>query len=188
MLYIMRHGKTDWNVLHKLQGRTDIPLNDDGRKMAEKAAESYKDVHFDICYCSPLSRAKETAQILLKGRDIPIICDDRLKEMSFGKYEGTESSFLTDKKLKASESQVNILFEAPEQYKAPDDGESFEELYKRTGDFLREVIEPALKEKKDILIVGHGAMNSSIICQIRNIDIKHFWDAGIENCKLIKLI
>lgn len=77
MLYIMRHGRTDWNVLHKLQGRTDIPLNDEGIKMAEAAALKYKDVHFDICYCSPLKRAKKTAEILLVGRDIPIISDDR---------------------------------------------------------------------------------------------------------------
>ena len=54
MLYIMRHGKTDWNVLHKLQGRTDIPLNEEGRNMARKAAAIYKDINFDVCYCSPL--------------------------------------------------------------------------------------------------------------------------------------
>ena len=57
MLYIMRHGKTEWNVRHKLQGRTDIPLNEEGRKMAEKAHEEYKDINIDICYCSPLVRA-----------------------------------------------------------------------------------------------------------------------------------
>ena len=53
MLYIMRHGKTDWNALHKLQGRTDIPLNEEGRAMARAAREQYREVHFDICYCSP---------------------------------------------------------------------------------------------------------------------------------------
>ena len=75
-LYIMRHGKTDWNEKHKIQGRTDIPLNDEGRKMAAAAAEEYKDIHFDICFCSPLIRAKETAQIFLSARNIPIIYDD----------------------------------------------------------------------------------------------------------------
>ena len=72
MLYIIRHGKTDWNLKHKLQGRTDIPLNDEGRAMALEAGERYKDVHFDVCYCSPLIRARETAELLLKGRDVPI--------------------------------------------------------------------------------------------------------------------
>lgn len=54
MLYIMRHGKTDWNALHKLQGRTDIPLNEEGRLMALKAHEEYKSWNIDVCYCSPL--------------------------------------------------------------------------------------------------------------------------------------
>ena len=51
MLYIMRHGKTDWNAMRKLQGRTDIPLNEEGRQMAEHARTEYADIHFDICYC-----------------------------------------------------------------------------------------------------------------------------------------
>ena len=66
MLYIMRHGKTDWNARHLLQGHTDIPLNEEGRKMAEDAREKYRDLHFDLCYCSPLSRAWETAELFLK--------------------------------------------------------------------------------------------------------------------------
>ena len=89
MLYIMRHGKTEWNELHKLQGRTDIPLNEEGRQMAKIAGEKYKDINFDVCYCSPLVRAKETAKLVLEGRNVPIIYDERLREMSFGIYEGT---------------------------------------------------------------------------------------------------
>ena len=63
-----------------------------------------------------------------------------------------------------------------------------EELFERTGDFLREVVHPLLEQGKDVLIVGHGAMNSSIVCQVRHIPIERFWEAGIENCKLMKLI
>ena len=47
MLYIIRHGKTDWNLKHKLQGRTDIPLNEEGRQMAIEAGARYKDTHFE---------------------------------------------------------------------------------------------------------------------------------------------
>ena len=95
MLYILRHGKTDWNAAHKLQGKTDIPLNEEGREMAYAAAKECADIHFDVCYSSPLIRAKETAQIVLAGRDIPIITDVRLEEMGFGTYEGIENSFDT---------------------------------------------------------------------------------------------
>ena len=71
---------------------------------------------------------------------------------------------------------------------APEGAESFEELFARTGSFLKEVVEPALQEGKDVLIIGHGAMNSSIVCQIRNLPLEEFWSAGIEKCKLMKLI
>lgn len=183
MLYIMRHGKTDWNEKHKLQGRTDIALNEDGRRMAFKAAEEYRDVHFDICYCSPLSRAKETAEIVLKGRDIPIITDKRLAEMSFGVYEGTENY------LQISDSPITVLFQNPEKYSIPNgDAESLEALYARTGEFIKEIVKPQLKQGRDILIVGHGAMNASIVCQIKDIPVEEFWSAGLEQCKLMRLL
>lgn len=182
MLYIMRHGKTDWNVIHKLQGRTDIPLNAEGREMAKAAGKECENVNFDICYCSPLIRAKETAEIVLQNRNIPIIYDDRLKEMGFGIYEGIENSF------QAPDCPINVFFQNPSQYVPGEGGESFEELFARTGSFLKEIITPALEESKDILIVGHGAMNSSIVCQIRGIPLDRFWEAGIENCKLMKLV
>ena len=183
MLYIIRHGQTDWNVQHRLQGRTDIPLNDEGRRMAETARTACLDVHFDVCFCSPLVRARETAEILLRDRDIPIITDDRLMEMSFGSYEGLANSF------QLPDYPINELFYHPELYTSPPGGaESLDELFARTGDFLREKVDPLLKEEKDVLIVGHGAMNSSIVCQVRNLPREQFWSAGIENCRLMRLI
>ena len=182
MLYIIRHGRTDWNDLHKLQGRTDVPLNSEGRRMAEEAREAYRNVHFDICFCSPLIRARETAEILLRGRNIPILSDDRLAEMSFGSFEGTENSF------QIPDCPINVLFFTPEQYVSPPGGaESLDELFARTGTFLRERVDPLLEEGKDILIVGHGAMNSSIVCQVRQLPRAQFWSAGIDNCKLMQL-
>lgn len=59
MLYIMRHGKTDWNAVHRLQGSEDIPLNEEGRQMARDAWKKYGDLRFDICYCSPGSLTVE---------------------------------------------------------------------------------------------------------------------------------
>lgn len=58
--------------------------------MAREAGKRYREIHFDICYCSPLIRAKETAELVLEGRTVPIVTDDRLMEMCFGEYEGIE--------------------------------------------------------------------------------------------------
>ena len=183
MLYIMRHGTTDWNALHKLQGRTDISLNADGRNLAAQAHDKYLDVHFDICYCSPLSRARETAAILLKDRNVPILYDERLQEMCFGIYEGLENS------LEIPDCPVNVLFQNPENYIVPvEGGESLDELFARTGAFLEELVLPKVRDGKDVLIVGHGAMNSGIISQIRKYSRADFWKAGIPACELIQLI
>lgn len=181
MLYIMRHGKTDWNQLYKLQGRTDIPLNDTGRDMARDAAREYADINFDVCYCSPLIRAKETAELLLEGRDVPIICDDRLKEMSFGVCEGTSNC------IEHPELPVYTLFKNPASYKGVEGGETFEDLFARIESFIDEMIRPLHKEGKDILIVGHGALNSGIITYIKKRPLDQFWDSGIPNCKLMEI-
>ena len=94
LLYIVRHGETDWNKSHRVQGRTDIPLNDYGRRLAEETAEGMKDIQIDIGMTSPLLRAKETAQIILKGRDVPLYDEARLQEISFGRYKRGLQPFL----------------------------------------------------------------------------------------------
>lgn len=182
MLYLMRHGKTEWNTKRKLQGRTDIPLNGEGRAMALNAANECADINFDICFCSPLSRARETAEIILKNRNIPIIFDERLAEMGFGKYEGIDNI------SQIPGSPIKIMFESPQNY-VPDGGaESFSELFSRTGDFLKNTVNPLIEQGKDILIVGHGAMNASIICMVKGIPLEKFWDTLTDNCKLLRLI
>ena len=183
MLYIMRHGRTDWNNLRKIQGHTDIPLNAEGRAMAEKAREECQNVPLDVCYCSPLLRARETAEIVLRGRDIPIIPDERLQEMSFGDFEGTPFCF------SGTGSAVGVIFQTPEKYTASVGGaETFDHLFARTGEFLRDVALPLTAEGKDVLIVGHWAMNLSIVSQLRQLPRADFWQPKMENCKLIRLI
>lgn len=180
-LYIMRHGITDWNVIHKLQGQSDIPLNEDGRALARKAHDEYLGVHFDACFCSPLLRAKETAALLLEGRDVPVLYDDRLKEMCFGEYEGIENSFAIP------DCPINAFFQDPAHYEAPGSAETMNALFERTGAFLEERVKPLLAEGKDVLIVGHGAMNASIVCQVRHLPLEQFWANGLEQCKLVEL-
>lgn len=182
MLYVMRHGRTDWNAEYRLQGGTDIPLNDEGRQMAREAAMKYKDIPLDICFVSPLQRARETADIFLEGRDIPVIVDDRLREMGFGISEGIDHIF------QKPAYPAYSMFKDPAHYVPTDGAESFEELFHRTGEFLQEVAEPLVKEGKNVLIIGHGAMNTSIINHYRNIPLKNFWETLCKNCELVQVL
>lgn len=88
-IYIARHGQTDWNIQHKAQGRSDIPLNEAGIKQAEKLRDNIKDLEFDAVYASPLKRAAKTAEIATNGK-YNIQFDNRLVERSFGDFEGEE--------------------------------------------------------------------------------------------------
>lgn len=88
-LYIARHGQTDWNIEHKAQGRTDIPLNETGIKQAEALRDNIKGIKFTAVYASPLKRAAKTAEIATDGK-YDVVYDDRLMERSFGDYEGKE--------------------------------------------------------------------------------------------------
>ena len=78
MLYIVRHGETDWNRMKKVQGRTDIPLNDYGRHLAEETAEGMKEMRLDLAYTSPLRRARETAEILVAARNTAVYDEGRV--------------------------------------------------------------------------------------------------------------
>ena len=85
MIYVVRHGQTDWNIEHRIQGHQDIPLNDKGVEEANFLKDELSDIDFDLVFSSPLKRAYKTAEIITKK---PIRIDDRLIERYNGKLEG----------------------------------------------------------------------------------------------------
>lgn len=88
-LCLVRHGETDWNKEKRLQGRTDIALNDNGRFHATKAGEYLKQYTWDRIITSPLLRAKETAEIISRVLDInEVSIDDNVIERNYGLAEG----------------------------------------------------------------------------------------------------
>jgi broad specificity phosphatase PhoE len=121
-------------------------LNENGRIIAELTGRGIKGIRFDHCISSPLIRAKETAEILLResGNSVSISFDDRIKEMNFGSLEGMS---VRDGKL------IQFLKEPIVDYKFPD-GESFQEVMKRTQEFLKELI--SKDDGKTYLVSTHG--------------------------------
>jgi probable phosphoglycerate mutase len=86
--YVLRHGQTDWNVQMRLQGSTDIPLNETGRAQAHVAAKILAGEGITKIIASPLSRALETARIVGEASGITPGIDNRLIERNFGQFEG----------------------------------------------------------------------------------------------------
>lgn len=132
-LYIVRHGETLWNREKRLQGREDIELSENGRKVARLTGEALMDTRIDKIFSSPLKRAYETACLIRNGRDIDIETDDRLRELSFGHFEGQNFSEL----IKDESLTFRYFFKQPELYVPADDAETLPHLIARAGILCR---------------------------------------------------
>lgn len=87
-LFVTRHGQTDWNLQGIIQGKSDIPINENGRKQAQMTRDVLAKESIEYIITSPLIRAKETAAIINEPHQVPICADERLAERGFGRYEG----------------------------------------------------------------------------------------------------
>lgn len=181
LLYVLRHGVTQWNKLKKVQGAMDIPLAPEGIELAKETGEALKDVHFDICFTSPLTRAKQTARYVLRDRDIPFIEDKRIQEIDFGVLEGTQ---FKDEQGKIISREMEIFFTDPLKFKRPENGEDISDILKRTGDFWREkTTDPALSDKT-VLVSSHGCAVRALLQNIYQ-DHEHFWHGCVPpNCSI----
>lgn len=180
-LYFVRHGETDWNALGKMQGRSDIKLNEKGINEAKECYENLKDIHFDKIYVSPLKRAYQTAEIIKGDRNVELVVDERLIEVCFGDLEGKELVELEKSNLKGV---LDLFFNDPEKYEPVGEGETLIEACDRTEEFLKDL---KAKEKEDsrILIVAHGALIKAMQVRPLKRTMKEFWGGGVQkNCSV----
>ncbi|MCA1062943.1 histidine phosphatase family protein [Rossellomorea sp. AcN35-11] len=144
-LCLVRHGQTNWNLHGKLQGQTDIPLNENGKLQAEECREYLKMEKWDVLITTSLMRASKTADIINEALDLDIVLMDQFKERFFGLGEG----------LSREEREKNYpAFIFPEM-------ETYNELVDRVQGGLRE-IQLQFPDKK-VLVVAHGAVISAIL-------------------------
>lgn len=178
--YLIRHGETDLNKQKRLQGQSDIPLNEYGRHLAGITGQALYNVDFDCIFTSPLIRAVETARIIAGNRKCDVITDKRIQEISFGEYEGL---CYGSQAYNIPDLSFNNFFDAPEMYITPPKGEGFEDVIARTGEFWRELITDPEYENKTVLISTHGCALKALLANIYQTEIKDFWGGGVhKNC------
>jgi broad specificity phosphatase PhoE len=151
-IYLVRHGRTDWNEKKLIQGHTDIPLNIEGEKAAKELAKELNSVKFDKAFSSDLLRARKTAEIIAVEHKLEVETTEALRERRFAHLEGKPSKLLTEISKTISELEESKRF----SYKSHPLVESDEELMGRFLAFLREIV--ISNPNKNILVVTHGGV------------------------------
>ena len=172
MIYIVRHGQTAKNKANVLQGRSDVPLNEEGKRQAAKVRDQLAAarIRFDRVYSSPLIRAVQTAEII--AGDISPIIEERLIEMDYGPYEGMD--------LNDPAPEVMTFFRDFVHNPAPDGMEPLSEVVSRLGNFLEEIREEA--GGKHILLSTHAVAMKGALEYLTPESGGRYWSKHIGNC------
>lgn len=178
IIYIVRHGETDWNVKHLVQGESDIPLNTEGIKQAEELRSIFRNIKIDAVFSSDLIRAKKTAEVIAIDRMLAIKTSKLLRERRFGKFEGES----WDEACEIFETWENLSRKNRLIYK-PDKGyETDQEAVSRFITFLREIA--IVSPGKTILIVSHGTIMRILLNHLTG---KTYLSGAVGNSGYIKL-
>ncbi len=174
-IYLVRHGETYANKQKTIQGQSASLLTDKGRKQAELAGEYLRGIPFDMALASDLSRARETAKIIMKyHQDISIEFEKRLRERNFGIFEGGSPERYFDYIRKYFEKNPNATF-----FQVPTPkGETLTAAQKRILAFLEDTWQRY--HKKTILMVTHGALLRLLIMYIKEMPEEMYYDENIK--------
>jgi len=168
LIGLIRHGLTDWNAVGKIQGQSDIPLNDEGRLQAEMLADRLRQetYRWDYCITSNLSRAEETGKIIAAKLGIPLLdSDKRIRERAYGQVEGLTADE-REQKWGKDWNRLDLGQESDEQ------------LQDRALAFLEEL---SMKYNgHNVLIVSHGGF----LAQLYNALYKDKYSERIGNLSL----
>ena len=170
MIYIIRHGQTDWNINGRYGGRIDVPLNEYGIEQAKQIREELKNINFDVVFSSPLIRAYTTAQIVC---DIDIIKDDRIIERSNGDLEGRLKLEITD----------NIDFNDPNENRY--NIENIIDFRNRINNFFDDIT--TNYKNKNILVVTHAGVGIYARCYFEGEpENNDYMKYKMKNCEVLK--
>lgn len=169
VITLVRHGQTEENFLHKIQGRSNNLMNDTGRRECQRLKMKIKDKKYDYCYMSPLVRAVETAMILIGDR-VEMIPDKRLIERDMGELEGRPDQEFNAYKFWDYDLNRN------------DYGvEAIQDVFDRCLDFLDYILKK--HDGKDILIVTHDTTYRVLKHLLLGHELKgNLLVDGVENC------
>ncbi len=176
-LLLVRHGITDWNILHKIQGHSDISLNEKGCQQVERIGQRLAGEKIDAAFSSDLTRAMATARAIVNNHSVEIQKNTNLREMNYGLAEG-----MTYNELKAAYPNIAAsIFNFTTEISFPE-GETFPDFVTRAETFLDSL--STYKEDQTVLVVSHGGILKAMICSLLGIGQEHWTQIRIDNASL----
>lgn len=170
-IYFTRHGQTFWNVENKICGATDIGLTALGHQQARELGEKIKaeKLPIDRILCSPLSRAKDTAQEIANITGLPMRVEERLREQNFGHFESTPRD---GDEFKIAKTHFIDSY---------DGGETMLKLAQRIYNLLDDL----KKDDLTYLLVAHNGISRIIRSYFYDMTNEEFAAYGIKNCEIL---
>jgi probable phosphoglycerate mutase len=155
LLYLVRHGETTYNAEGRIQGQSDAPLSELGHRQSAAVAEALAALPIEALYCSPLHRARQTAEPIAARLKLPVRDDRRLMELDAGQFTGRLRSELTD----IYPEELARWLSGDEDFAIPD-GESRRQLADRGSAALRDI---AAAGYRQVAVVTHGGLLSATL-------------------------
>ncbi len=178
IIYLIRHGETDWNIDLKVQGQKDIPLNDNGINQAQILSDYFENIPIEAIYSSNLIRAYETAKIISKKISKDIIVIPQLQEINMGQWEGNLWDDLKIEYKDFIHNWENNLENIP----IPD-GESYGQVQKRILKAFRKIVDNH-DLNSQIIIVSHGIAIKVLISYLIGLGIQNVHRFSIDNASI----
>lgn len=185
-LYFTRHGETEWNVEKKIQGTTDVPLNENGIRQAKCLAQTLlkkrdsEAFHPIRVYTSPQLRAAQTAQICADALGIECVSLDGLREMDLGEWEGLNWDIIREEY-----GERYLFWNSHRRLVHTPAGENYDEVLGRTLAALDEILN---RETQDVLIVTHSAVLMAVRCYLAGLPFEEMVRRfKTKNTELVKI-
>jgi len=168
---LVRHGETPWNREGRYQGRTDIPLSPDGERQVAALGVRLATVPIRAAICSPLARAKRTAEAILAGRDLALQTDEGLLEISHGAWEGQLAS---DAAISGTELFGTWRSTPSRDTPAGPGAETLGDVEARAWPVLAKLC-AQLGPDDTGLIAAHDAVNRVLLCRVLGLPLQRVW-------------
>ncbi len=176
-VFLVRHGQTDWNTLHKVQGHTNIPLNAVGMQQSRMLVEALSHESLQKVYCSDLIRCSYTAKMLADETGAELIETPLLRERNFGVLEG-ETFHVTTPFFNSMEKKgipyVSIM---------PENGESIEMVWNRVNPIVEEIRGASC----NIAVITHGGTCSILLAKLLNCGVECVPSFTFSNCSITEV-